>query len=92
MQTKMGGNNYDSSLQLFTPHFPPFHLKQKQNKFLYFATEKLAQVTMFDKCRAGGWGFCVFVYVHLMEMGVLKILVRVLVVYFVFVCFVSWTS
>lgn len=40
----------------------------------------------------GVWGFCVFVYVHLMEMGVLKILVLVLAVYFVFVCFVSWTS
>lgn len=29
----------------------------------------------------GVWGFCVFVYVHLMEMGVLKILVLVLAVY-----------
>lgn len=45
-----------------------------------FSTEKLAQVAMFDKRRAGVGGV-VCLFVHLMEMGVLKILVRVLVVY-----------
>lgn len=81
----------------------PSHLKQNKTKkdinsriSPYFSTEKSAQVTPFGKFHAGfgaGGLVCLYVYVRPMEMGVLEnSCADDCSIYFVFVCFVSWTS